>query len=203
MRVLPAALPYACVILGLYAFHSAWGTVLAYDASILVLISRSGRMDAWRAARAGWSARPGLLLSALCVTAGPVLAALWPWMRSEGRTLSESMAALGLSGSSLAAFAIYYATVHPALEEVLWRGMLSSTRPGLSWTDGAFAGYHLLVLPLFVWWPWAVVSCAVLTGAAWLWRRLASTYGGLAIPIMTHAVADAAIILAALHLAAR
>ena len=40
---------------------------------------------------------------------------------------------------------MYYATVHPVLEEIFWRGYLSRAHRSPVVTDVAFAGYHVVV----------------------------------------------------------
>ena len=63
-----------------------------------------------------------------------------------------------------------------------------------SWTDLAFAGYHILVLAWFIKVPWLVIAFIVLTVAAYIWRYIASKLEGLAVPLLSHIVADVSII---------
>jgi hypothetical protein len=66
--------------------------------------------------------------------------------------------------------------------------------------DVAFAGYHVLVLCMFIKLPWALVSFGVLLFAAWSWRQLAARYSGLGVAIASHAVADLSVIAVAEYL---
>ena len=87
--------------------------------------------------------------------------------------------------------------MNPVLEEWYWRGVLGSPSRMPTPNDAAFAGYHVLVLAVFVPWPWALAVAVVLVGAAWLWRQLVARHGGLVIPVVTHAVADLSVIVTA------
>ena len=89
---------------------------------------------------------------------------------------------------------IYFSTVQPFLEELYWRGYLESGRKYFSWTDLAFAGYHILVLAWFIKLPWLVIAFIVLAGAAYVWRYMAARLEGLIVPLLSHIIADVSII---------
>ena len=59
--------------------------------------------------------------------------------------------------------------------------------------DAVFAGYHIPVLVLFVTPAWTILSFIILASIAWVWRVTVVRYGGLVMPVFTHAVADASI----------
>ncbi len=67
----------------------------------------------------------------------------------------------------------------------------------------AFAGYHVLVLVHFIRLPWAVASACVLALVAWAWRQVAMRRGGLAVPLVSHALAGLSLIAGACVLASR
>ncbi len=108
--------------------------------------------------------------------------------------LGETLTSFHLSGLSWWAFAAYYVTVHPVLEEIYWRGYLRGAHRSPVAVDIAFAGYHVLVLCIFVKLPWVLVSFGVLLFAAWSWRQLAARYSGLGVAIASHAAADLSIV---------
>ena len=60
--------------------------------------------------------------------------------------------------------------------------------------DVAFAGYHVLVLCIFIKLPWVLVSFGVLWFASWSWRQLVARYSGLGVAIASHAAADLSVI---------
>jgi hypothetical protein len=187
--VVLAAVPYLCMVIGLNALRSGWTALLLYHAFILLVLRPGGPAAARRVARSGWSPGLGLGMCALSVSNGLALLLLWRIVAREPDALSANLARLGLASASWWLFAAYYVTVHPALEELFWRHRLLSHRRGVAFTDLAFAGYHALVLPLFLPWFWVAVTVLLLASIAWLWRRLNLARGGLAVPIASHAFA--------------
>ncbi len=188
-RLLAALLPFGSIAAGLYLLHSAWCAILFYHSGILLILFLNGQLDILRCTFSGWNNFSGIGMTLLLFGNGPLFILLWPVISLQPDILSESLSNLGLSGISLWLFAAWYVTVHPILEEVFWRKYLleSSRRPAL--TDCAFAGYHVLVLILFLRLQWVLVSFLALTLTAWLWRELAMRYRGLAIPIVSHIAA--------------
>ena len=132
----------------------------------------------------------------ICACAGPAFLVLWDIVAQEPGSLRSALSGYGLAGRSWWVFVIYYATVHPVLEECYWRGYLASDSPRPAAIDLTFAGYHALVLPHFIRAPWVVLACGVLFLTAWGWRRLAQKCGGLGIPIVSHAAADLSLVFA-------
>lgn len=186
----------------MHVFRSAWVAFLAYHAwmAIVVLLARGSprRTSLPRWITGGWSSRQALALAVFGAASGPLLVALWPI--AERVPLSTMLAELGLGGASLWIFAAWYVTVHPVLEEAFWRGRLLSRARGLAGTDVAFAGYHLLVLPLFLLPHWAAIAFPLLAATAWFWRQVALRGGGLAVVIASHAAAGIATMAAAFWL---
>lgn len=200
--MLLAAIPYAAVVTGLYVMRNAWVAILLYHAGIVAVLAGEGRTDMLKTARSGWERRvmvPACMVAAL---GGAALFLLWPVVGLGKESLANSLSEYGLSGSRWVLFAAYYATAHPILEELFWRGRLGSRRFGPTWPDAAFGGYHFVVLVLFIEIPWALVSAVILSVAAWTWRYAAERFGGLGIPLVSHAVADLSIVLAISAIAA-
>lgn len=204
---LALAIPYVAVLIGLYALRSAWLAILLYHAGILVCLLPALSRNASRELARGWSltaAAPLLLASA---ASGPLLVLLWPAIALDSEGLAVTLANFGLLGPAWWAFAGYYVTVHPALEELFWRsparprGRPVWDRAGISWGDLAFTGYHALVLRFFVSPPWVLAILIILVLTALIWRRLATRYGGLAIPLLAHAIAGVSTLAAAYLLA--
>ncbi len=189
--------------IGLHLLHSGWAAILGYHAGMCLLLwAGGGWPSASRLAR-GWTWKEGTASAAFGAAAGPAILLLWPLAADPSNPLQERLAGLGLQGSAWWAFVAYYALVNPPLEEAFWRGWLRSPSRAPAPVDALFAGYHALVLPLFIGWPWVVLAFACLVGAAWLWRRLAQRCGGLAIPAVSHLVADVSVIAAAIVLSSR
>ncbi len=173
--------------------RSAWATILVYHALILLLPGRRLR-DVTR----GWSARMALMAVVPCILAGPLT---WLFLPSMVRTpVGEWLASYGLSGRALLLIVPYYGLVHPVLEQAHW-GPLRA-RPGLALPASAmFAGYHGLVLSTVMEPAWIVVCVAVLFASSLVWTAMHRRTGGLMVPALSHAAADAGMIVAALLLA--
>lgn len=191
---LAIALPYAAVLLGLYVLRNAWATILLYHAGMLALLRLGGQGGLLRAARQGWSAPAAVVAGIVCAAGSFLLAPLWGTISREQVDLAEALTSLHLSGFSWWVFAAYYVTVHPVLEEIFWRGYLTRAHRSPVVSDVAFAGYHVLVLCLFIKLPWVLVSFGVLWFASWSWRRLTARYSGLGVAIASHAAADLSVI---------
>jgi membrane protease YdiL (CAAX protease family) len=194
LRYLPIALPYAAVLLGLYVLRSAWAAILLYHAGMVILL-RFGRQEGLLGSvRQGWSAPAAAVVGIVCAACGLLLALLWGTISREHMNLGETLTGFHLSGLSWWVFAAYYVTVHPVLEEIYWRGYLPGAHRSPVAVDVAFAGYHVMVLCLFIKLPWVLVSFGVLWFAAWSWRQLAARYSGLGVAIASHAAADLSIV---------
>jgi hypothetical protein len=194
-----AAVPYAAVLAGLWWLRSAWVSILLYHAGILLLMAARRRWAAWRSLLRGVNG-PALGAGVIvCALAGPAVCLLWPWLHLPDVALREWLPRYGLGGWSWIGFVIYFSILHPVLEEAHWRS-LSPSGLAFSWLDLAFAGYHVLVLALLLKGPWLFLAFAVLAGASWAWRAAAARFGGWAVPLWTHATADASVILAAWQL---
>jgi len=196
-RTLAPCAPYLAVGIGLHVARSAWAAMLGYHACMcLVLWAGGGWPEARRALR-GWGAW-GIAVVLLCALAGPLLWLLWPLVGAG--PLVDTLARVGLGGRSFHAFAVYYILANPVLEEIYWRGWLAAPTRSPDATDALFAGYHALVLVLFIGWPWVLLCVACIACASWIWRRIARSTGGLLVPVIAHLAADVGVIAAALVL---
>ena len=179
------ALPYAAVLLGIYALHRAWIAVLVYQAGMLAVIAADPRRFPLRR-----SARPGRVETAVVVLgalAGPALAIAWPWLGVRD-SLTPRLAELGLTGAGWGWYLVDYSLLNPVLEELFWRGRPRSERASRA-GDLVFAGYHVLVLALFLPALWVFIAFAMLWVAARLWRLVTARTGNLATAVLSHAVA--------------
>jgi hypothetical protein len=186
-QLAPACIPYGAVLAGLYGFHNAWATVLLYYAGILAVVLP--RRRAMAAAFRGWNRGAALALALFGVAGGALLYILWPWLDRSGAVASR-VAAMGLEGTAWPVFLVYFALLNPWLEESLWRGHFAVTAPGLHPVDLLFAGYHALVVGLFLPWAWALAAAAACALASWLWRRAAVRHRGILVPVLSHLAVD-------------
>jgi hypothetical protein len=105
------------------------------------------------------------------------------------------VAALGLSGLTWPFFIAYFALVNPWLEEPYWRALFTSPSPYPALIDFLFAGYHLIILVLFVSPPWMFLAFIILTLASWFWRQVSRYTGSLLPAALSHLLADFSILM--------
>ena len=181
-------LPYAAVIMGLMLMRSAWLAVLIYHLGILSMLGKTVRYDRSLIRTQGGVSNLWLYIGT-AIGLFLLLVFGWPWIERPGVPLVDRLAEFGLRGTSWFVFVIYFSLVHPLLEELHWRGA-ASTNP---WGHFLFAGYHILVVLHFVTWPWAALSFVVLYLTSRWWACQSKV---ILVPVVTHALADGAIILA-------
>ncbi len=200
MNLAAALIPYAGVLLGMYVFHSAWLAILLYHAGIIAFLFYRKSEKPWQRMWAGMKFPllvPGLIA---CAMAAPVVYFMWPWFSVSETVLPEWLARYGLTGWAWLLLIPYFSIVHPVLEEIHWRGISSDFAPSICWQDLLFAGYHVLVLFQLIRWPWLFLVFGVLAGSSVFWRWSAARFGGYGFPILTHAVADAAVVVGVIFL---
>jgi len=195
--ILCAGIPYAAVAVGLYAVQSAWAAILLYHAGVVVVLTSRGWRRPMSIASRGWHFGAAAAAVPVAALAGAALYVLWPIIDATPHGLGARLSEFGLGGFSWVGFAVYYSTIHPVLEEFFWRGSPRSGGVRPDWRDAAFAGYHVPVLVFFVGPVWVALSFIVLAAASWLWRVAARRFDGLGVPLVSHAVADASIVVAA------
>lgn len=195
-RLLLPTIPYAAVLIGMYALGSAFAAIGLYQLGMLtaVLILRRPKPDTGTHARNPW-----LYLSTLIFASGGLIFyLLWPYLGQDPAAIGTKLQSYGLSSQVWPFFAVYFCVVNSLTEELFWRGLLGDDSRTLRGNDLMFGGYHALVLLAFTAPIWVIpvfVGCAF---AGWLWRMLRALSGGLVMPVITHFVADLGIV-AAVH----
>jgi hypothetical protein len=195
--IVAAAVPYAAVAAGLYAAGSAWAAIILYHIGVVVVLSVTGWREPLRRAASGWHPGAAAGLAAVTALAGAALYVLWPFVDATPDGLGPRLAEFGLDGWSWALFAVYYSTIHPVMEELFWRGHRGGGGGASLWRDAAFAGYHVPVLWFFIGPGWIALTFVILAAASFAWRLAAGRFGGLGVPLVSHAAADISIVLAA------
>jgi len=189
-----ALLPYVATGLGVWVLDAPLVAVAIYHAGIVFLLVR--HRATLPALHTGL--HPGMLagMSLLCLSVWPLLTLLWPLMRLPGMDLDGQISAWGFKGPWVMGFVLYSITIHPVLEECFWRGLL----PHRPLSDALFAGFHVLVMVLFLSWPWVLLGFILLCTGAFFWRNVVQKTNSLLIPILTHALADLAIVLGVIQI---
>ncbi len=189
-----ALIPYITILLGLHILKSAWAAILLYHGAILVIVLKNGNPILFKRLFRGWSWKIGLPLAPISALSGLSLYFLWPLAGIQGSELPAVLRAYGLYGYSWVIFIIYYCISTPVLEETFWRGYLSIPNRCPSAPDILFAGYHIIVVILFLKpLPIAIVFLSMVI-IAWIWRLISLKYSGLAIPFVSHLVVGISVI---------
>lgn len=201
LKSLAPAIPSLAVIIGLYLLENAWAAILLYHAGLVIVLTLGKPGGVTHAFRSGWHAPAAMAASIVCAAGGGLIYVLWPHIALEDVMLSETLSRVGLAGTSWWLFGVYFVVVHPVLEEIGWRCYLAPARQRPHPIDMAFAGYHVLVLVLFVTPFWVVIAFAVLVFASWGWRWVVRWKSGLGVALVSHAAANLCIFLAATFVA--
>lgn len=194
MRHIAYLLPFVAVGTGLYVFRSAWFAILCYHFLILIVLGIRWNQFSLKTLFKGWNSRLAFVLIIISLFSGPAIYFSWPHLQSGDFSLQVKLAQLGLHSKSLLIFCAYYSISTPLLEETLWRGLFANASKYPAWSDFFFAGYHVLVLVLFVKPGYVILSFLTLLITAWIWRLIANKFNGLFIPLLSHFAADLSII---------
>ena len=194
LKLTSVAVPYAAVLVGLYVLRNAWITIGLYHILIALFLITGDRKSLLKKIRTGSNPKIAAVCIILSAMIFPIIFFFWKYMQLENVRLNTALADFGLHGSSWFFFMIYFSIIQPFLEELYWRGYLQSNHRYFSWTDLAFAGYHMLVLGLFIKPPWLVIAFIVLTAAACGFRYIAYKLEGLIVPLLSHMAADISIV---------
>lgn len=194
-RLIVALLPYVAVLIGMYVMHSSWWAIGLYHAGIVSFLAVQRSAGMLKRLRTGYRT-PLLIPSVLiCGLAAPVVYFLWPWMTVSDGGLMIWMAHYGLTGRAWILLIPYFSIIHPVLEELFWRQISPERFAILCPQDVLFAGYHTLVLFQLVSIPWLALVFSVLACSSIFWRWSVIRYDGYAFAILTHAAADAGVMI--------
>ncbi len=188
-------LPYVAVSIGLYLLHNAWLAMLIYHSGIILFLIIF-RKDNLKVTQLLSGLNLKFLFGAIIVSlfSGLLIYSLWDFMTLEHTSIIVALAKYGLAGLSWYLFMIYFSIANPLLEELFWRGLLYKKEIKPFLLDITFAGYHVLVLQLFINWLWVFLAFLLLVLTAWTWRYLYDTLNGLAVPWISHTVANVSIV---------
>jgi len=185
------SVPYIAVGIGMFLFRNGWLAIGLYHAGMILFLVLDQNRPYVRNLLQG-SSRRWAWLVVFCALSGLAIHLLWPWMQQRS-DLSVLLSKYNLSEFRWIAYAIYYSLFHPLLEEFYWRGFLGHPGKRIRIEDVSFAGYHFFTMLCFVAWPWALLTFAILTGTAWVWRQSARETNGLLIPALSHIAAAVSI----------
>jgi len=188
--------PYLAVVLGVFYFKNGFLAVLLYHLILLICIIGINGSKALKLIQSGFHRHIGPLICLGGLLPGVVIFFLWPIAKLESVDLAQLMESVNLTNTSFAIFALYACFVNPFLEESFWRGCF---KPGSwipSYIDALFAGYHAILLMPVVKLTFVLLSFVTLMFVGWIFRNIYRLTSGLAISLLTHIVADIAILYA-------
>ena len=193
-RILPLAIPYITISVGLLVFHNAWLAILSYHIGMVavILLSKTG-ISIKQACRGNkvWI----IFITALVgAGSGILLYIIWPLL-SVPDDINLYIRSIGLNERTWPTFLAYFILVNPLIEEYYWRGYLASVAKGIVLNDLLFSGYHLIVLAGHMETIWLFAVFFGLTIGAWFWRQMNRLNGGLLASTISHLTADMAVIL--------
>lgn len=188
--------PYAAMLAGVFLFRNGLTAVLFYHAVLLICIFGLTEFNAAKLLVTGFHRFWGPLLAVGGLVPGIVILYFWPIARQESVELSGVLEALNLGPGWFPLFAVYSCLVNPFLEEAFWRGGFQNRSLWPTPVDALFAGYHALAVIPVLKWPFVLLVLLALIFVGWLFRTVYRRSGGLAIPLLTHFMADIAILYA-------
>jgi len=203
LKFISPAAPFIAVGVGVYLLHNGWVAFLIYQIAILCVIFIEGHHHVFKKMSIGWNWTAAGVSIFFCIMMFPLLYYLWGYMEVSQYSINDRLAWLGLEGMGWRVLIFCFVATNPILEEAFWRGYLDGEgkRPWLA--DAVFASYHLTVLILFVKWQWLILAFVILCSAGWGWRWLSRRLGGLAVPLVSHIIADICIVAAIQLIASR
>lgn len=188
--------PYLAVLLGVFLLKNGFLAVLLYHLILLLcIVGVSGLQTFGRLAK-GWNRTLGPVMCLAGLVPGAVILLFWPLARQEQADLAKMLALLNLDDRWFIAFAAYACLLNPILEESFWRGAFNNPSLLPAPVDALFSGYHALVVIPVLKAPYVVLLFLAMLTVGWLLRTLARLTGGLLIPLLTHTIADIAILCA-------
>jgi hypothetical protein len=184
---------YGVIFIGIYVVPNAWVALFGFHLAISIpLLPKLRTLPA----RIFHPVSPALLLlmAFAGLLGGLVLWFLWPY---TGITpiYQARLASLGMArGFPWGVFIIYFSLVNPWLEEAFWRDLLTNDSRFPTLVDFLYAGFHLIILALFVSPFWLLVALLILAATGWFWRFITRLTGSLLPAIIFHIAADFSIV---------
>jgi len=190
---------YLAIGVGLFVFHSAWGTLLGFHAVLLVSILIAKPDIPSKILITSTNKKWIFLNILLCGSSGVALHFLWDYFRFVN-DFPQQVEALGLNASNWPVFIAYFVLVNPFIEEYFWRGYLGSGSKSLQPSDFLFAGYHALIVVNKVHIFSILYALFVLVLAGWFWRQTARKDSGLLATVLGHMAADLSILVTVFYM---
>lgn len=182
--------PYIAVLVGMYLFQNAFLSLILYHIGMgTAIILFHKKIDFTTLFQVKNRVLASVLIT-MCGISGFAIYALWTTIQKTGSDTATILASFQLIGTTKIIFLIYFAVIHPLLEEIYWRFLLDAKARFISVQEILFALYHLLVVQFFVQPIYLIYTFVGLVGIARLWRYLKQDLTEHGTIIISHAVAD-------------
>lgn len=186
------SLPYLAVWFGMMILRSAWAALICFHLALLPALlwgrKRTPRFFS------PVSHRLALAVGLAGLTGGLILWGVWPWL-GLGPRYTGDVRSLGLVSATWLPFIGYFTLVNPFLEEWYWRELFGSESRWPVLSDFLYAGFHIIILALFVGPLWWFVAFVGLSAAGWFWRQILRHSRSLFPAVLSHMLADLSILL--------
>ncbi len=188
-------IPYLTMYIGLYLFENIWIAILSYHILVILFLVKDKHIEKLPILIKGWNFRSTVVFGILFSLNGLLIIFFSNINPNLFKDISDTLQNLGLVNESWLIFILYYSLATPIIEELFWRSYHKSNSRKISKTDLIFAGYHIIVLVLFIDLTYVFGVFCSLIFASWLWRYFYRKYNGLIVSVITHSVADLSTIL--------
>lgn len=186
-------IPYITIGVGLLVLHNAWIAIVSYHLLMAVVLILNRRQLFLKPIPERRDLKILILMAFLGGAGALLLYLLWPLLGIPG-DINLFLQQIRLTHIIWPYFILYFIMINPWLEELYWRGYLSSGSKRITLNDVLFSGYHILVLAGKIDIIWLISVFILLIVVAWFWRQANTRTQGLAPSIISHIVADASII---------
>lgn len=178
-----ALAPYFAVGIFWCIFKNAWLAILTYHLQILLWNDKS-TFDELKPFKVKY-----ILLALPTIVAGLLLYILLPYISHV--ELETWLSNYQLSSLSILVLIPYFGLIHPLFEQLHW----SKLRKASKLSHFMFAGYHMIVLASLLKLPWLILCFVLLTLASFIWQKMENMSKTLAVPVLSHILADFGVIL--------
>ena len=193
--------PTALVAVTMLIHEDAWMAMVGFHLLMLAALIIYRRLTDWRKCFALPSARllVGHLAAAVLVTTtfSIVIYAYGAGHDGYGEWFDGRLNDHAVYPATRLLFAVQLCLLNPLLEELFWRGLFFSDRKRPAATDFCYAAFHIFALLPFMPAMQAVFATIGLVGVGYFLRQLARFQNGsLILPLLWHALADIAVVVA-------
>lgn len=194
VKLLWAIPAYAAIVIGIHVWPSAWVALLGFHLALAIPLLphlRTLPTHFFAPVSPVWF----LPMACLGLLGGVAVWMLWPYI-GIAEHYHANLASLGMMTSDFSwpLFITYFSLVNPWIEEAFWRHLLTSPARGPALVDFLFAGFHILILVLFIGPFWWLVALLILSITGWVWRIITQRTGSLLPAIIFHIFADFSIV---------